>query len=290
MQFNSFSKVLFDLVMLILLTAVYCAQPTGIPVHEYIGTAVYLLFIIHLAYNYRWIIGVGKKFFDKAVSPRVKLMYAVDWLLLIAFILIGLSGVMISRVLFKFGKMPVWRPMHSIASAVSLILLALHAGLHGKMIVHAVKTKVKLSFRGVKIAVTLSCAVILPAGIYGEIASRVQPSQNQARPPYETASALFARSIRLLSGPPEYVRNRIAVSAEKEEKPENSGENRPNSAERRVPPQRAFSLQSLLISLSNYIAFILLCSLLVFLTDIFFSNKRKKRRAVISAGAELRTG
>jgi len=279
MKFNSLARVIFDLIMLVFLAAVYCAQPTGIPAHEYIGLGIYLLFIIHLAYNYKWILNVCRTFFDKTAGIRIKFAYAIDVLLLIAFILIGLSGVMISHVIFKFGVMPVWRPLHTIASAVSVVLLSVHIGLHGTMIINAVKTKIKLPFTVIKIATCVIFAVILGAGIYGDVISKVKPENNQVtgRPRFETVLALFDRSVKLLSGPPEYVRNRAAAGSS------GSGEN--SSAEvrgggggnrnaqagggsaRQAPPQRKFDINTLLVSVSNYAAFILLCSILVFLID-----------------------
>jgi hypothetical protein len=277
MKLNSFSKVLFDLIMLVLLAAVYCAQPTTIPIHEYIGMAIYLFFIIHIVYNYKWIVNAGKKFFDKTSGIRIKIMYAVDWLLLAAFILIGLSGIMISHTIFKFGKMPVWRPMHSIISAVSLVLLAIHIGLHGGMIINAVKTRVKQSFPAIKIIVSVIFIIILFFGIYGDVSSKIQPSQNQVtgRPQYETVMALFGRSVNLLSGPPEYVRNRMA----------GGGGNPANTGGRGggnggvmggQRPQAAININAILISVSNYIAFIILCSIIVYIIDNGMKKKVKK--------------
>jgi hypothetical protein len=275
MKFNSFSKVLFDIVMLVLLAAVYCAQPTGIPAHEYIGLAIYLLFIIHLIYNYKWIINVGKKFFDKTFGVRVKLMYAVDWLLLIAFILIGFSGIMISHVIFKFGKMPVWRPLHSIISAVSVVLLSVHIGLHGGMIINSIKTKAKQSFMAVKIISPVVFTIILLAGIYGDVISKIQPSKNQitGRPQYETVLALFGRSISLLSGPPEYVRNRMAGGGNPANTGGRGGGNGMTEAQR---PQTVVNINTILISVSNYIAFIILCAIIVYIIDSRIKKRIKK--------------
>jgi len=287
LKFNNLFKVVFDLVMLVLLAAVYCAQPTGIPVHEYIGVGIYILFIVHLAYNYKWIINTGKRFFDKTIVIRIKIIYAVDALLLIAFIIIGLSGIMISRVIFKLGIMPVWRPLHSIVSAVSIVLLSIHIGLHGNMIINAVKTKIRLPFMVIKITAIVVFLIILCAGIYGDVVSKMGPARNQVtrRPRFETVLALFNRSVNLLSGPPEYVRNRAAVGANPETTESNNTEARGGEHEgrggrtatgtaqgvpvtvRQGPPPNNFNINVLLVSISNYIAFILLCSIVVFLID-----------------------
>jgi hypothetical protein len=277
MKFNSFAKVLFDLVMLVLLAAVYCAQPTGIPVHEYIGLAIYLFFIVHLLYNYTWIINVGKKFFDKTVSARIKCMYALDWLLLIAFMLIGLSGIMISHVIFKFGNMPVWRPLHSIVSAVSVILLGIHLGLHGGMILNAVKTKAKRSFAAIKITASIFLAILLCAGIYGDVVSKTQPVQNQitGRPRYETVLALFNRSVNLLSGPPEYVRNRMSGGGGNPAYTGGRGGGNEAAMESQRPHE-TININTILISVSNYMAFIILCAIIVYLIDGGIKKRIKK--------------
>jgi len=296
LKINSLFKVAFDLVMLILLAAVYCAQPTGIPVHEYIGLGVYILFITHLAYNYKWIINAGKRFFDKTVGIRVKVLYAIDVLLLIAFIIIGFSGIMISHVIFKFGIMPVWRPLHSIASAASIVLLSIHVGLHGSMIINAVKTKIRLPFMVIKISAVVVFVIMLCAGIYGDVVSKTgQRNQVTRRPRFETVLALFERSIALMSGPPEYVRNRAAAEGrDTRENSENTNiegrggrerqyPNQSNNAEarsvaaRQGPPQNNFNIKTLLISVSNYIAFILLCSILVFLIDCKIKKGSRKQ-------------
>jgi len=274
LKFNSLAKVVFDLVMLVLLAAVYCAQPTGIPVHEYIGTGIFIFFIVHLAYNYKWIINVGKKLFDKTVGIRIKFMYAIDILLLIVFIAIGLSGVMISHVIFKFGIMKIWRPLHSIASAVSIVLLSIHIGLHGGMILNAVKTKIKLPFMAIKISAIIIFIIILCAGIYGDVASKMGQVGNQVtrRPRFETVLALFERSVNLLSGPPEYVRNRAQGRDNIKNSENNNTEARgaggtERTAERQGPPSNKFNINVLLISVSNYTAFTILCSIIVFLID-----------------------
>jgi hypothetical protein len=205
-------------------------------------------------------------------------MYAVDWLLLFAFILVGLSGIMISHVIFKFGKMPVWRPLHSIASAISIVLLAIHIGLHGGMIINSVKTKVKLPFMAIRIAASVLFMILFLVGIYGDIISKIEPGQNQitGRPRYETVLALFGRSINLLSGPPEYVRNRMAGTGENlENNNRHGGGNKPGGEVQRPPQQNDLNLNTILVSVSNYMAFIMLCSVIVYLIDHGVRKKMK---------------
>ncbi|MDR0562897.1 MAG: DUF4405 domain-containing protein [Spirochaetaceae bacterium] len=245
MKITNRCKIMFDLIMLILLVLVYCAYPTGMVFHEYAGLAVYLLFILHLAYNRAWIINAGKRLFDKSLGIRLKCRYATAILLLIGFMLVGLSGVMISREVFKLGIMPVWRPMHSIASAVTAILLGLHIGLHGTMIVNTVKSRTKGAFPIVVLFSIVIVAASLILSIYGIILSK---SANQAVPQqYTTAANLFERSLSLLKGPPEYVRNR------QQSAPGGEGQ------VRNRPAQPQFNGFVLAVDFASYLVFIAVC-------------------------------
>jgi len=252
-------KIGFDAVMLAILAAVYCANPTGLSFHEWAGLGIYVLFIAHLAYNYRWIAGVGKRLFDRAFGTRAKVLYVTDLLLLAAFVLIGLSGVMISHKIFSFGIMALWRPMHSIASAVSVILLALHTGLHGAMILNFFKHK------AARIVAVIVLAAMLAAGVYGVVEAKRQTAAGE-RARYETVIGLFERSVSLLNGPPAYVRAR-----------QSSGGGKPEggAAESAGRPAAVFNPVTLLVSVSSYGAFIIAGAALVFVIDR--NRKRRKR-------------
>jgi hypothetical protein len=322
MKFSNSSKVLFDLVMLIILALVFCARTGGVAFHECLGVSIYLFFIIHLAYNYKWIVNVGKKLFDKNYGLRFKFMFTLNFLLLLTFIIVGLSGIMISRVIFNFEAPPIWRPLHAISASISIILLAVHIGLHGKMIIHVARTKIKLPIIK-KISLTM-LVLLLSAGIYGDVISKTQSFQNLLTrgPKYETALGLFERCINFLSGSsertrsmmtearngsPEQPRSRMAetgsgspeqVRGQMAERGSGSpgqargqmaerGNGSPEQARGQMPQlgnredsgmrrndtgemgrqQPPFSLSNLLISISNYIAFILVCSLIVFFLD-----------------------
>jgi hypothetical protein len=260
MKFNSFSKIIFDIIMLILLVVVYCAQPTGKQAHEYIGLAIYIFFIVHLAYNYKWIINVGKKFFDKSVGFRIKFIYIIDFLLLLSFVLIGISGIMISHIIFKLGIMPLWRQLHTIASAVSVILLGVHIGLHGKMIINVARNKTKLPYTAIKIMALIVFVVIVFAGLYGEIKNKVQAS---SMPRYSTVTSLFERSITFTN----------ASLNPAQEKEHNIYKGQVSNGQRREGGQMLqFDINRLLVSVANYMLFILLCSIIVYILD----NKLRK--------------
>jgi hypothetical protein len=286
MKINNLFKIAFDLVMLVLLSGIYCLHSTGMAFHEYAGLAIFVLFIIHLAYNYKWIINVGKKLFINSISVRIKIMYAVDLLLLISFILIGISGIMISHIVFKLEKMPLWRPIHSSVSAISLILLAVHIGLHGKMIINTIKSKIRVPFAAIKIISAVIFAIMLFAGIYGDIVLKSQLAKNEleGQPRYETALSLFEQGITLIFNPPEHIRGEMRVKGIHETG--DGGKFFGHNADKGVfdgdgdfdgpPPKQKFNIITLLVSVSNYISIIVLISIIVYIID----NKIKNRKNV----------
>jgi len=267
LRISNFSKVVLSLVVLVFLAAVYCAQPTGIPVHEYIGLALYVLFIIYVAFNYKWIINAGKSLFDKTAGARIKFTRIIDILLIIAFIIIGLSGIMISSVIFKLKIWQVWRPLHTIVSAVSIILLPIHIGLRYEKIKNAVKTKIKLPFLTVQIIAAVVFLIILFFGMYGEISKRVEPVHMASVPishRYETVFSLFQRSVDILGEQPKHGQNQMAGGYyHRIDYTATSGA----SAYKGQQLSTLNLISILFISVSNYLAFIILCSLIVNIID-----------------------
>ncbi|RDE25489.1 DUF4405 domain-containing protein [Parageobacillus thermoglucosidasius] len=82
--------------------------------------------------NKKWIIAITAKFFTKSLAPRVRFGYIINFLLLLSFLLIVISGICTSQALFPFAesKDSPWRNIHHFFSAISIILVGIHLGLH----------------------------------------------------------------------------------------------------------------------------------------------------------------
>jgi hypothetical protein len=167
-------KIVYDFIMLILVIMVYGVSATGILFHEIAGLIIFALFVIHLFYNRKWIIHASKKIIDKTFSKRIKTMYVVDILLFCMFILTGISGVLISKELFKFGYVYIWRYVHIISATICLILLGLHAGLHGNMIINTIKKYIH-----VPIVIGRTIGVIILITIFGVAIYGIKQNDNR---------------------------------------------------------------------------------------------------------------
>lgn len=142
MRINNKVKTVYDFAMLALLVVVYSVSATGILIHEILGLIIYVFFIIHLLYNYKWIKNVTKRIFDNSLNEKTKFMYLIDLLLLLMFIVVGISGMMISKYIFKIGIKYVWGYIHIVSSALTVLLLGFHIELHLKTVNNVMKNKI----------------------------------------------------------------------------------------------------------------------------------------------------
>lgn len=125
-------KIILDVGMAVLLFLMYRSRAISLTFHEAGGLAVCGLFVIHKLLNWKWIAGVTRKLFSKTLPARTRLGYLVDFALLLSVGFIAVSGVMISEALFPqiAAKGMLWKSGHYFASAISLILVGVHIGLH----------------------------------------------------------------------------------------------------------------------------------------------------------------
>ena len=125
-------KLTLDVIMLLIVALLYEKRVISMSFHEIVGLGVFFLFLIHLVFNQRWIKHVSKRILDKNLPTKTKLGYVINALLVISWALVGISGVLISKVVFHInvGGM-LWKTVHYTSAAVSLILLGIHLGLHG---------------------------------------------------------------------------------------------------------------------------------------------------------------
>ncbi len=132
-------KIGFDILMTVGLILAMVYSLTGGYWHEIIGLILLGAFILHNIFNVKRIGAVTKKVFKSESSGMNAAKYIVNMHLLIAFILVGGSGILISDNLFSFttNNRPLWVFIHNATAWISLILISIHIGLHWDMIMGA---------------------------------------------------------------------------------------------------------------------------------------------------------
>ena len=141
----------------------------GDTVHEWVGAGLFLLFILHHIFNWRWWTGLFK---GKYTAVRI-LQTTINLLSLAAMLGLMVRGVILSSKVFAFlqirGHMAFARRLHMAASYWGFLLMTAHLGLHWGMVLGlALKMgKTKLPGRPVSPWLTLLGALI---AIYGVVA------------------------------------------------------------------------------------------------------------------------
>lgn len=127
-------KIMVDAAMTLGLLFQMGYQFWGDAAHEWVGAGMFVLFLAHHILNWRWY----KTLFHGRYTPVRVFGLLVDLLVLLAMIGLMVSGIMLSREVFAFlpirGGMSFARLLHLEASYWGFVLMALHLGLHWKMV------------------------------------------------------------------------------------------------------------------------------------------------------------
>lgn len=127
-------KILLDIIMSVLLVLMFNKSVINLEFHEIGGLFACGFFLIHSLINWRWITAVSKRLFNKDLPFKQRFKYCINFLLLISVLLILISGIFISKIVFagffSFSSSINWRAIHYFASACSLILIGIHLGMN----------------------------------------------------------------------------------------------------------------------------------------------------------------
>lgn len=138
----------------------------GDTAHEWVGAGLFLLFILHHIFNWRWWTGL---FRGRYTSVRI-LQATINLLTLAAMLGLMVSGVILSSKVFAFlqirGRMAFARRLHMAASYWGFLLMTAHLGLHWGMLLGMVQKagKTKLPGRPASYWLTLPGVLVAAYG------------------------------------------------------------------------------------------------------------------------------
>ena len=123
-------QLIIDITMAVLLPLLMAYSLIGEAFHEVVGTAIFVLFIVHHILNRKW---YGALFKGKYTARRV-FQTVLSTLLLVVMILQPVSGILMSKHLFTFlPSLPISaqvRSIHMLLAYCGYVLMCLHAGTH----------------------------------------------------------------------------------------------------------------------------------------------------------------
>lgn len=132
-------KLVVDMIMTILLFLLMAYLLVGETVHEWMGLAMFILFIFHHALNWKWY----RNLFRGKYTPLRIWQTVLNILLLAAMIALMVSGIILSREVFDFldisGGMGIARTLHMLASYWGFLFMSMHLGLHWSMVMGMIR-------------------------------------------------------------------------------------------------------------------------------------------------------
>ena len=135
---NKRLRIAIDSGMVLLLPLLMVYSLVGEAAHEYLGIGMFLLFIAHHILNIAW----WKHIFRGKYTPLRVLGTAVNLALAMIMLALPISGMMLSRHVFRFlhfGGTSAARTVHLLASYWGLVLMSFHAGMHGNVMMGIIR-------------------------------------------------------------------------------------------------------------------------------------------------------
>ena len=129
-------NLIIDLVALVVYLVVANPAFTGIAVHEWLSLGVFVVFLVHVAVHFDWIVEtVGTVFRNPTWAHTGNFILSI--LILVAFMVCMVSGLFISGSVFAAFGFYVdgyyfWDPLHAMSAKMLLALLLIHIVVHWK--------------------------------------------------------------------------------------------------------------------------------------------------------------
>ena len=168
-------KPVIDCVMIILLPLLMAYSLIGEELHEWLGIAMFALFIVHHILNRKWLTSI----FKGKYTPYRTYINAVNILLCVILLALPVSGILMSKHAVPFLGIKkgagVARTVHMTVSYWGFVLMSLHLGNHGKMMMNGVRKmfRIEKDSKARTVILRVIAAVIGAYGIYAFIKRRI---------------------------------------------------------------------------------------------------------------------
>lgn len=156
------ARMIVDIGMVTLLPLLMAYSLIGEQFHEIAGTAMLILFIIHLLQNGKWLGAISKGRYN----ARRTFQTILDFLLLVFMLLQPVSGILMSKHLYTFIQIPgissLMRQIHMALAYWGFVLMSVHAGTH----LQPVFRKLRKKNGAVKAGMIILAATVCLYGAY----------------------------------------------------------------------------------------------------------------------------
>ncbi len=163
---NKIIKILIDILMYAdFIFLMSHATFQNLLAHAVMGIALFVLFIVHHILNF-WFYKTIKN--GKYNAQRI-LLSATDWILLILIILMAISSILVSGIVFDFSPFVFSesaKTFHKMSTCWGFIVMCFHLGLHTDLLFIRLENKICNNKKSLKLILNLVYLIIFFAGIF----------------------------------------------------------------------------------------------------------------------------
>lgn len=126
-------RLSLDAAMTASILLAFAYQLVGNTVHEVIGISMFVMFVVHAKWNWRWFLSLFRGRYTGFRGASV----TINVLLLVAALMMMMSGLLHSNILFSFFSVEfelLSREFHTTAAYWFLVFMAVHLGMHWTMV------------------------------------------------------------------------------------------------------------------------------------------------------------
>jgi len=161
----TYVKFAIDIVMAVVFVLLFNKQVLGgLTFHEVAGLAIAVIFLTHVLLNAQWVKKVTLKLFDRKLPGKTRFGYLLNLLLLITMTFNMVSGIIISRIVFpniNIGNETWFKVTRISVSFLTLILVAVHVGLHWQWVIQVWNKIFKVKSTKLPLGIIAKAAAIL---------------------------------------------------------------------------------------------------------------------------------
>ena len=134
-----------DGLLLLLFLLIQSPRITGVAAHEWLGIAIAVPLLLHMLLSWHWITSKARRLFANG-SLRTRINYAINLGLFLTMALVIVSGIMVSRVVLAWMRMPTiydgaWFELHDSGSNVLFVAIGLHLALNWGWVLAALRRR-----------------------------------------------------------------------------------------------------------------------------------------------------
>jgi len=140
MQTKQTSKWIVDVILFLGFIGAFLFDLTGLELHQWIGVAVVVLSLYHFITHWCWFDAITRRFLGRT-GNRTRLCYVLDVAILAGFMVITLTGLVVSPWLgLTLANASGWMEAHILVSIITLLIVVLKIGLHWRWLATVAKT------------------------------------------------------------------------------------------------------------------------------------------------------